>query len=163
MHYYKVSGFQVKLLDQFTCWKNVLECSPYFFYNAPKMFYNVVQFQILSYNTSWVMNFFPVRFLDQFTCWLEKMFLECNQYFSRMHLKVFYNVVQFQIPSYNTFRVMNFFPVRFLYGQTQSDAYEPTVQSAQVGSKRVIDRKAQHVETTTDYRHRQRLWTGYHF
>ncbi len=72
-----------------------------------------------------------------------KMFLECSQYFSRMHLKVFYNVVKFQIPSYNTFRVMNYFPVWFLVKsrqtdrQTESDAYEPTVRVAQVGSKKV--------------------------
>ncbi len=36
-------------------------------------------------------------------------FLECSRYFSRMRLYMFYNVLRFQTPSFNTFRDMNFF------------------------------------------------------
>ncbi len=70
------------------------------------------------------------------------MFLECSSYFSRMHLSIPYIVVKFQTPNYNIFRDMNYFLVTFGQvqtpdnrHQTESDAYEPTVQSAQVGSK----------------------------
>ena len=63
-----------------------------------------------------------------------------------MRLTVFYNVVKFQTPNCNTFRDMIYCPVWILVqsGQTtdrqtdrrtESDAYEPTVQNAQVGSK----------------------------
>ncbi len=65
-----------------------------------------------------------------------KFFLECSSYFSIIHRIVLYIVVKFQPPNYNTFRNMNYF-LGFLVqsGQTESDAYEPTVQNAQVGSK----------------------------
>ncbi len=45
-------------------------------------------------------------------------------------------MVKFQIHSYNIFRDMNYYPVtgRRTDRQTESDAYEPTVQYAQ-GSK----------------------------
>ena len=66
-----------------------------------------------------------------------------------VHLVVFYNVVKFRSPNCNTFRDMNYCPVSIIVqseiGQvrtdkrtdrrTESDAYEPTVQSARVGSK----------------------------
>ena len=61
-----------------------------------------------------------------------------------MYLIVLYILVKFQFPNYNTFRDMNYFlqlfsmtfgPVRTTDRQTESDAYEPTVQTAQVGSK----------------------------
>ncbi len=53
-----------------------------------------------------------------------------------MHVIVLYIVVKFQPANSNTFRDMNYF-LGFLVqsGQTESDAYEPTVQYAQVGSK----------------------------
>ena len=55
-----------------------------------------------------------------------------------MHLSVLYNVGKFQSPSSNTFQDMNYFlvifgPVQSTDRQTESDAYEPTMQSAQVG------------------------------
>ena len=53
-----------------------------------------------------------------------------------MRLVMYYNVVKFRIPNYNTFRDMNYCPVGQTDRRTESDAYEPTVQSAQVGSKR---------------------------
>ncbi len=48
-------------------------------------------------------------------------------------------MVKFQIPNSITFRGMNYYPVtdRRTDGQTESDAYEPTVQYAKVGSKTV--------------------------
>ncbi len=54
-----------------------------------------------------------------------------------MPQKMFYIVVKFHPPNYNTFWGMNYF-LRLLVQsrrQTESDAYEPTVQIAQVGSK----------------------------
>ncbi len=53
-----------------------------------------------------------------------------------------YIVVKFQVPNPNTSCDMNYFPPFIFhhswsspdYGQTESDAYEPTVQLAQVGS-----------------------------
>ncbi len=55
-------------------------------------------------------------------------------------------MVKFHTASYNTFRDINYYLVNYLvefwfvefwssHGQTESDAYEPTVQFAQVGSK----------------------------
>ena len=50
-------------------------------------------------------------------------------------------MAKFQIHNYNTFRDMNYYPVtdgrtdRRTDRRTESDAYEPTVQLAQVGSK----------------------------
>ncbi len=60
-----------------------------------------------------------------------------------MHLTLVCNVWKFNSPSSNTFRDMNYFLVWFLvqsrlqteYRQTDGDAYEPTVQIAQVGPK----------------------------
>ncbi len=64
-----------------------------------------------------------------------------------MHLSVLYNVGKFQSPTSNTFRDMNYFLLSDFwsspdyglqttdYRQAENDAYEPTVQSAQVGSK----------------------------
>ena len=55
-------------------------------------------------------------------------------------------MAKFQVPILNTFRDMNYFPLflvqsgqtdRLTDGQTESDAYEPTVQFVQVGSKSV--------------------------
>ncbi len=39
----------------------------------------------------------------------EKNFLGCSWYFSRMHMYIIYIVVEFQIPSYNTFPDVIFF------------------------------------------------------
>ncbi len=49
-------------------------------------------------------------------------------------------MAKFQIHSYNTFRDMNYYPVTDgrTDGQTESDAYVPTVQYAQVGLKNQI-------------------------
>ncbi len=62
-------------------------------------------------------------------------------YFSYMHLWGLYTVAKFQIHIYSTFRDMNFYPVtvRRTDGRTESDAYESTVQYAQVGSKTTLD------------------------
>ncbi len=48
-------------------------------------------------------------------------------------------MVKFQVPNSITFRDMNYYPVTD--GQTESDAYEPTVQYAQVGSKTAAEKK----------------------
>ena len=61
-----------------------------------------------------------------------------------MYLSAFYIVTKFQTSAYNTFRDMNYFLVTFGQvqtpdRQTESDAYEPTVQDAQVGSKMQLD------------------------
>ena len=47
-------------------------------------------------------------------------------------------MVKFQVPNSIISRDMNYYPVtdRRTDRQTESDAYEPTVQYAQVGSKR---------------------------
>ncbi len=69
---------------------------------------------------------------------MEEIFLECSSYFSWVHLKSLYIVVKFQTSTSNTFQDMNYCLVIFgpvqTDGQTESDAYEPTVQSAQVVS-----------------------------
>ncbi len=63
--------------------------------------------------------------------WLEEKFLECRPYFSRMPFRALYIVVKFQAPNYNTFRDMNYYlQIIFQSRQTESDAYEPTVQVA---------------------------------
>ncbi len=131
--------------------KLFLECSQYFSRMHLVVFYNMVKFQRPNCNTFWYMNYYPVWILVKSNRQLEKLFLECSQYFSRMRLVVFYNVVEFQRPNCNTFWDMNYYPVWILVksGQTdgrtdrrtESDAYEPTVQSAQVGSKSLLKLK----------------------
>ena len=49
---------------------------------------------------------------------IEKFFVECSQYFSRMRLTVFYNVIKFQSPNCNTFWDMNYCPVWVLVKST---------------------------------------------
>ena len=54
-------------------------------------------------------------------------------------------MLKFQTPKSNIFRDMNYFLVTFGKvqtpdRQTESDAYEPTVQLAQVGSKMILSR-----------------------
>ena len=98
-------------------------------------------------NTFKHMNYRLVWFLVKYISQLGNLFLECSQYFSKMQLIVFYDVVKFQRSTCNTFKYMNYCLVWFLVksdfwsspdgqtdGQTESDAYEPIVQSAQVGS-----------------------------
>ncbi len=46
-----------------------------------------------------------------------------------------YIVVKYQTPTYNTFWDMNYCLAWQTDRQTESDAYEPTVQYVQVGSK----------------------------
>ncbi len=52
-------------------------------------------------------------------------------------------MAKFQIHSYNSFRDMNYYPVTDgqTDGRTESDAYEPTMQYAQVGSKIIHDQE----------------------
>ncbi len=80
----------------------------------PNILFIVVQFQMPSYNTFWDTNYFLVWFKQKIPCWLEEIFLECSSYFSRMHPNILYIVVQFQIPTYNTFQEINYFLVWFL-------------------------------------------------
>ncbi len=58
-----------------------------------------------------------------------------------MHLIVLHNVGKFQSPGSNTFEILITCVLSSIFGQvrmdrlqTESDAYEPIVQSAQVGS-----------------------------
>ncbi len=74
----------------------------------------------------------PPQPLVQLTCWWGKYFLECSWYFSRVRPWVFYIVWKFQPSNYNTWGDMNFFSSLFRTdrqtdGQTESNAYEPTV------------------------------------
>ena len=55
-----------------------------------------------------------------------------------MHPPAFYIMVKFHTSNDDTFRDINYFLVNYFLaqtdGQTESDAYEPTVRVAQVGS-----------------------------
>ncbi len=103
--------------------KFVLECSQYFSRMHLVVFYNVVKFHGPNCNIFRDMNYCPVWFLVKSNHQLEKLFLECSQYFSRMHLHVvvFYNVVKFQRPNCNTFWDMNYYPVWILVKSGQTD------------------------------------------
>ncbi len=180
------------------CWLNkiLIECNLYFSRMHLKIFYVVVKFQTLNCGSIWDMNYYlPIVFQwffwysRQMECWLEfylwecshltniltlnqgvfnsiclhmrhccsldfnqkksaclleEFFLECSWYFSRMSLFALYIVVRFQTTNYNTFRDMNYYvPIIFQSRQTdrqtESDAYEPIVQVAQVGSKMMFE------------------------
>ena len=92
-------------------WPIFLECSSYFLLMHQTVLYNVGKFHSPSPKTFWDMNYYPVWFFNKSIRQLEKFFSECSEYFSRMHLIVFYNVVKFQHPNCNTFRDMNYCPV----------------------------------------------------
>ncbi len=102
-----------------------LECSQYFSRLYLAVFYDRVKFQSPNCNTSWDANYYPGWFLVKSICQLENLFLECSQYFSEMHLAVFYNVVMFQSPNCNTFWYMIFGQV-FLVKYFRSSPYRRT-------------------------------------
>ncbi len=96
-----------------------LECSQYFSIVHLTLYYNVVKFQSSNCKTFREMNYCPVWSLVKSTCQLGKFFLECNQYFCRMRLTVFHNVVKLQTPNCKTFRDMNYCPVCILVKSTR--------------------------------------------
>ena len=76
----------------------------------PNILY-IVQFPIPNYNTS---TFWDIVFKSDFN---KKIHVDWKKssYFSRiMHANILYTVVQFQIPSYNTYRDINYFLIWFL-------------------------------------------------
>ena len=57
--------------------------------------------------------YFPVNYFGEITSWVEILFLECNQYFSRVHLLAFYMVVTYHTCTYDTFRDIIYFPLYY--------------------------------------------------
>ncbi len=122
-----------------------LECSSYFSLMHLIVLYNVGKFHSPSSNTFWDMNYYPVWFLVKSTRWLEKIFLECSHYFSRVHLTALYNVVKFQSPNYNTFWDMNYYPVWFLVKSRQTTGRQTDKQTDRQTDRQKDRQKATHM------------------